>query len=505
MSRIFTTITLFTFSFLSACGGGDPAPGGGGVTNRAPSFTSASAQSVTENSTGTAYTATANDPDGDALVFSISGGADAALFSITNGGALSFLSAPDFDAPLDAGGNNVYNVTLQVSDGSATASLNLALTVTNVPDNFAVRRVTASSAAPLALVGRATGDVLVAERNGVIRILDPATGDFNATPFLDISTTIGTAGEGGLLGLALAPDYISSGTFYVHVTNMSTDTEIRRYQRSAGDPDVADPGSGDVILTVTQPADNHNGGGLAFGDDDFLYISIGDGGGAGDPFGNGQNVNSLLSAILRIDPTADDFPGDANRDYAIPADNPFAAGGGAPEIWAYGLRNPFRMGFDRVTGDLYIGDVGQDVYEEIDLIRAGEAGLNFGWSVREGTASFTGPDSPGFTPPIAEYGHGSGPLQGNSLTGGFVYRGPVADLQGHYVFADFISNNIWSFPVSAVTQGDTLPSSSFMVQTSAFTPDAGSLSNIVGFGEDTAGNLYILTITGSIFVIENAP
>ncbi|GJL90786.1 PQQ-dependent sugar dehydrogenase [Hyphococcus sp.] len=503
MSRLLLAIASLSPVMLAGCGG-DPAPSGN-IGNRAPVFTSSATATVAENASGTIYTATANDADSDALIFTISAGSDAALFSITNAGALSFLSPPDFDDPADAGGDNVYNITLQVSDGSASATFDLAITITNIADDFTVRRVTASAAAPLALVGRASGDVFVAERNGVIRILNPATGNFNTTPFLDISTTVGTAGEGGLLGLVLAPDYAASGTFYVHVTNMSGDTEIRSYQRSAGDPNLADSSSGDVILTVAQPADNHNGGGLAFGPDGYLYISLGDGGGGGDPFDNGQDTSTLLAAILRIDPTSDDYPGDADRDYAIPADNPFVGGGGVPEIWAYGLRNPFRMSFDRDNGNLYIGDVGQETLEEIDLIRPSDAGLNFGWSVREGTASYSGPDDPDFTPPIAEYGHGAGSLQGNSLTGGYVYRGPVADLQGHYVFADFISDNIWSFPVSATAQGSTLPSSSFTVQTNAFAPDAGSLSGIVGFGEDAAGNLYILTITGSIFVVEDAP
>ena len=503
MRRIHHFSAAMLATAAAGCSSGDPTPSSGG--NSAPIFTSGSAVSVAENSGGIIYTATASDSDGNSVTFSISGGADAARFSITSGGALSFVSPPDFEAPSDAGADNVYNVTLRASDASASATLNLVVTVTDIADGFAVRRVTASSAAPLALVGRASGDVLVAERNGVIRILDPVTGVFDATPFLDISTTIGTAGEGGLLGLTLAPDYAASGALYVHVTNMSTDTEIRRYLRSAGDPDVADAGSGDVILTVTQPDTNHNGGWIAFGPDDMLYISLGDGGGAGDPFDNGQDVDTLLGAILRIDPASDDFPADTNRDYAIPADNPFAAGGGAPEIWAYGLRNPFRASFDRDNGDLYIADVGQAALEEIDLIPLGDGGLNFGWPVREGTASYSGADSPSFTPPIAEYGHGSGPRQGNSVTGGFVYRGPVTALTGQYIFADFISDNIWSFPVSMVTQGMTIPSSSFTIQTTAFTPDAGTLSNIAGFGEDAAGNLYILSITGSIFVIEEAP
>lgn len=489
-------------AMITACGGGsgDAPPAGG--TNTPPAFTSPASASVAENATGAFYTAAATDANGDAISFSISGGADAARFSITAGGALSFASAPDFEAPADAGADNIYDVTLQASDGAATTTRNLAVTVTDVFETLAVRRVTASASAPLSAVGRASGDLLVGERAGRIRVLDPATGAFNPMAFLDISAFVGTAGEGGLLGLALAPDYEASGTFYVHITNLAGDTEIRRYQRSAGDPDLADPGSGDVILTVDQPADNHNGGWIGFGPDGFLYIGLGDGGGGGDSYDNGQNVNTLLGAMLRIDPSADDFPGDANRDYAIPAGNPFAGGGGAPEIYAYGLRNPYRSSFDSATGDLYIGDVGQGDLEEIDLVRPGEAGLNFGWPVREGTAMEQGPDSPDFTPPVAEYGHGSGPLQGNSLTGGIVYRGPVAELEGDYVFADFISNNIWSFPVSAVAQGETIASSGFTILTDSLAPDAGSLSGIAGFAEDVSGNLYILTIGGSIFAVE---
>ena len=210
--------------------------------------------------------------------------------------------------------------------------------------------------------------------------------------------------------------------------------------------------------------------------------------------------------MLRIDPSTDDFPADANRDYAIPADNPFASSAGADEIWAYGIRNPFKSSFDRDTGDLYIGDVGQGDIEEIDLIPAGSpGGLNFGWPVREGTAQEQGPNDPSFTPHIAEYGHGSGPRQGNSINGGYVYRGPIAALDGRYFFSDFISNNVWSAPVSEISQGSTISSDDFFLETNVLAPNAGSLSNLVGFGEDNAGNLYILSIGGDIFRIDPAP
>lgn len=493
---------------VCACSGGEPDNGSGQMTgNRAPVFTSGPAVNVAEGTGGVIYTATANDADGDAVMFSLAGGADQALFSITGAGALSFNTPPDFERPRDADLNNAYVIVIRAGDGAATTDLTLTVTVTDGPEPYQLRRIATGLAAPLFLIGRpGAADVFVAERAGRIRLLDPDTGVVAATPFLDISVDVGTTGEGGLLGLAPAPDYAASGVFYVHITNTSGDTEIRRYTRSAGDPDVADAMSGDVILTAAQPASNHNGGWIGFGLDGFLYIALGDGGGAGDTFMNGQNANTILGAMLRIDPAGDDFPADPDRDYAIPAGNPFAAGGGAPEIWAYGLRNPFRDSFDRDTGELYVGDVGQGAVEEVDLLPPGVAGLNFGWNVREGTQTFSGPDSPAFTLPVAEYGHGTGPREGNSITGGYVYRGPIAALEGRYFFADFISGNVWSIPAAEFNQGATVPSSDFILENGPLTPNAGSLANIASFGEDNVGNLYLLNlVSGDIFRIEAAP
>jgi glucose/arabinose dehydrogenase len=323
-----------------------------------------------------------------------------------------------------------------------------------------------------------------------------------ATPFLDISASIGTAGEGGLIGFAPAPDYATSGHIYVHVTNTAGDSEIRRYTRSTGNPDVADAASMQLVLRVTQPASNHNGGWIGFGADDLLYIAFGDGGGGGDPFGNGQNLDTLLGSLLRINPSADDFPGDATRNYAIPAGNPIVGVAGEDEIFAYGLRNPYRSSVDRDTGDIYLADVGQGDIEEVDLVPSGVGGLNFGWPVREGTQTEQGADSASFTPPALEYGHGTGPRQGRSITGGYVYRGPISALDGRYFFADFISGNVWSVPVADITQGQTISSDDFILETDVLAPDVGSLSSIVSFGEDNEGNLYILTIGGSVFRVE---
>lgn len=490
--------------FLASCGaGGAPAQ----QANRAPSFTSSGTVNVAENSGGTVYTAQASDADNNPLSFSIAGGADAARFSITAGGALSFVSPPDFEAPTDADGNNVYLVQLSVSDGQAGAMLALAITVTDRSDGaFRVRRVATGFSAPLYLtaVPDNSGRVFVVQQGGQIRILNPATGAIGATPFLDISGTISSGGERGLLGFVLAPDFATSGSFYVYVTNPAGNTEVRRYQTMSGNRDIGDPSSGDVILAKAQPFANHNGGWIDFGADGFLYIASGDGGGSGDPQNNAQNTNVLLGKLLRIDVRSDGFPGDPNRDYAIPSSNPFAASGGAPEIWAYGLRNPFRNSFDRVTGNLYLGDVGQNAIEEIDLIPDGQGGLNFGWSRLEGTQTFNGTPPPNATPPVAEYSHGNGPVQGNSVTGGHVYRGPVEVLQGQYIFGDFVAGALWSIPVASLSQGQTFASNRFTVRTADFTPVTGTIDNIASFGVDQANNLYIVDYDGDIFVIEPA-
>jgi hypothetical protein len=498
-------VTAASFAIAAAAcsgggGGNNPPP-----ANGAPVFSSATAANAAENAAGVVYTAAATDPDGNAVTFSLSGGADQARFSITGLGALSFAAPPDFENPQDSNRDNVYEVTIRASDGTASSSLNLRVTVTDVVEAFRLRRVASGLSQPLFLLGRGDGSnrVFIVEKAGQVEILNLTTGLLNTTPFIDLTGVIDPSGEQGLLGMALAPDFATSRTFYVHLNNLNGDTEIRRYRTQTANPDLADTSTADVIFTATQPAaTNHKGGWIGLGPDNLLYIALGDGGGGNDPFGNGQNLNSLLAKILRIDPSSDSFPSDPLRDYAIPPSNPFASGGGAPETLAYGLRNPFRASFDRATGNLYIGDVGQNAIEEISLIRPGDTGLNFGWPILEGTrVNMTG-STAGMTPPIAEYGHGTGTRQGNSVTGGYVYRGPVDALQGQYVFADFVSDNVWSIAASSVAQGTTIASSAFTIQTTAFAPDIGTMDNIASFGEDDAGNLYVVGIDGEVFLME---
>jgi glucose/arabinose dehydrogenase len=494
---------------LAGCGGGSGGGGGGGETNAPPVFTSPAEVAVAENTTGTIYTAAAGDPDGDTLRFSLAAGADAALFAIVPAtGALSFRTPPDFDTPRDADRNNVYEATLSVSDGRASASLPLRVTVTDVAaDGFAVRRVGTGFAAPLFLTALPdnSGRVLVVERGGRIRLLDPASGAIAPTPFLDLRGEVATDGERGLLAVALAPDYMASGQAYVFLTAPDGTIELRRYTASGAGRTALDPASGDVLLAIAHPRNNHNGGWLGFDAAGLLYMATGDGGGANDPDGNAQDRFALLGKMLRLDVSRDDFPSDPRRDYAVPPANPFAGtGAGAGEVWLYGLRNPYRNSFDRMTGELWIGDVGQGAIEEIDRVLTRQAGLNMGWPLFEGTQMLSGSSPAGITMPVTQYSHGSGALQGNAVTGGVIYRGPVEALQGLYVFADFISGNVWTVPAASLPRGATQPAGVLTNRNAAFAPDAGTLENVTGFGEDQQGNLFIVTIGGDVFMIRPA-
>lgn len=354
---------------------------------------------------------------------------------------------------------------------------------------------------------------ILEQHSGRIRILNLLTRQIQATDFLQISG-LATGSEQGLLGLAFDPDYADNGFFYVNVTVSGTGaTEIRRYTVSA-DPDIADAGSVLPILAWAQPQGNHNGGWMAFGPDGYLYIASGDGGGGDDDdaghtvgLGNGQDTSVLLGKLLRIDVSADGFPADPSRNYSIPPDNPFVGvSGAAEEIWAYGLRNPWRCSFDRLTGDLYIADVGQGAQEEIDFQPAASVGgENYGWRVMEGTLCHNNSDptpcnDPGFTAPIHVYSHVPAPNGGYVVTGGYVYRGPRADLQGTYFFADYATNQIWTFEYDGVTK------SGFANRTAELTPDVGAIGTVSSFAEDALGNLYVIDLTGGeIFKILPEP
>jgi glucose/arabinose dehydrogenase len=340
-------------------------------------------------------------------------------------------------------------------------------------------------------IGSPPGDsrLFVIEQRRGIRIIED--GLLLPTFFLNLQGSLAGASEQGFLGMAFDPNYRDNGIFYTSHNNTAGTSVISRWQVSA-DPNVADASSQTVILTQSQPATNHNGGNIAFGPDGMLYVGFGDGGGAGDTPCNAQNLGTLLGKMLRIDVTG-------AATYSIPADNPFVGMGGARgEIWHYGLRNPWRWSFDRETGELYLGDVGQNAWEEISYAPAGTGGLNFGWKIMEGnhcfsTSGCTAPppcNDPSLTDAILELSQTSGP---HSITGGIVYRGcAIPDLHGTYIFADYIDDRIRSFTYSPMT-GVT----NFMDRTAELAPGGGfSILSPSSFGEDADGELYIADLSG---------
>ncbi len=348
--------------------------------------------------------------------------------------------------------------------------------------------------------------LFVVEKTGTIKILNLGTGTVNAAAFLsqaDLSNGTGftSNGERGLLGLAFDPNYQANGRFYVNYTDGSGNTQIRRFERL--NADQANGGSTLNVMSITQPFSNHNGGWMDFGPDGQMYVASGDGGSGGDPQNNGQNRNTLLGKMLRLDVSGDDFPADPNRNYRIPSDNPFVGQSNVrEEIWAYGLRNPWRNSFDRLTGDFYIADVGQGSREEINFQRFdSDGGENYGWRLREGTLGIS---VPGAIDPFYEYSHGNGTNQGSSITGGYVYRGPIDALQGHYFFSDYVNNRLWSVQVDGTdpTLFEGTNYTNFFDWTDILTVDSGPFRRIASFGEDSLGNLYMLNLeNGLIFKV----
>lgn len=337
---------------------------------------------------------------------------------------------------------------------------------------------------PLYLTNAGDGRLFIVEKEGAIRIVQD--GRLLDEPFLDIRDRVNAdSSERGLLSVAFHPDYARNGRFFVNYTNLAGNTAVSAFQ-VGGSPNQADPGSESILLTIRQPYANHNGGQLQFGPDGYLYVGMGDGGSGGDPQGNGQNPATLLGALLRLDV---DQATDAAQ-YGIPTDNPFVADAAKlPEIWATGLRNPWRFSFDRTTGDLLIADVGQNQWEEVNFLPAGSpGGSNFGWNIMEGTHCYDRNtcDQTGLVLPVIDYRHEQGRC---SITGGYVYRGSqFPTLGGVYFFGDYCSGEIWG-----MTAGED---GRFSAQVLYRSP-----SRIASFGEDAAGELYVVDISGGIYQI----
>ena len=358
-------------------------------------------------------------------------------------------------------------------------------TVTPIPENLVssirLEPVVSGLTQPLYVTHAFDDRLFIVEQDGLIKIFQD--GALLPTPFIDLTEPVGyNSNEQGLLGLAFHPNYQENGYFFVDYTDLNGRTNIARY-RVTDDPNVADPASGQILLTIPQPFENHNGGMIAFGPDGYLYIGMGDGGSQGDPQNNGQNPGTLLGSILRLDVDS------ADGSYTIPADNPFINDANArPEVWGYGLRNPWRFSFDRLTDAMFIADVGQNTWEEVSWLAAGTpAGQNFGWNFMESNHCYRANCDPeSFVPAIFEYDH----TLGCSITGGYIYRGEqFLSLYGNYFAADFCTGTIWG-----------------VIQN----PDGSWQSNVVNpgviginsFGEDVNGELYVVARTGEIFHIQ---
>jgi len=369
----------------------------------------------------------------------------------------------------------------RVTQVSAFASL-LFLLACNAVAQPRLEPVVSGLRQPVVITNAHDDRLFVVEQVGVIRVI--VDGELRSEPFLDIANRVGSGGERGLLGLAFPEDYAASGRFYVYYTDRQGDTAVSRFSTTS-DPDRADPASETILLTQSQPYSNHNGGQIAFGPDGYLYIGLGDGGSGGDPEGNGQNLDTFLGKLLRIDVSGDG--------YQVPSDNPYVGTNGVrPEIWAYGLRNPWRFSFDSDTGDLYIADVGQNAYEEVNVQPASSTGgENYGWKIMEANECFqprSGCDTSGLVLPVIAYPHGG--QWGSSISGGYVYRGAsVPALTGRYVFADFVSGRIWT-----ASEGDDWSVEPFM--------ETGF--NVSTFGVDAAGELYVADYgAGVIYRVAN--
>lgn len=368
-------------------------------------------------------------------------------------------------------------VTLIAAGACGTENL---LLVPGDPTDSAIEFVSIGSFNSPIFLTAPDGDdrLFIVEQDGRIVIVD--NGQTLGTPFLDISGEVGCCGERGLLSAVFHPDYGSNGQFFVSYTNNGGNTVIERYGVSA-DPNIADASSGYTVFTIQQPYSNHNGGQIAFGPDGMLYIGLGDGGSGNDPLDSGQDLTTMLGAILRIDV-------DAGSPYEVPNDNPFVSQPQAQhEIWHYGLRNPWRFSFDRGDGSMWIGDVGQNAWEEVTMVAPGVKGLNLGWKVMEGSHCRSGScDMTGLTLPQVDYPN---PSEGCSVIGGYVYRGNAfPEIRGHYFYTDLCGGFLRSFRLENDSPVDVI--------------DWGlSLSNPVSFGEDSDGELYVMTGGGEVMQV----
>ncbi|MEM0986167.1 MAG: PQQ-dependent sugar dehydrogenase [Pseudomonadota bacterium] len=519
-------------ALLVGCGGGGGGGDSGGPapspppppppsSNSAPTLTVEDQATAEEGQTSAVLSIEAADPDGEPLMFSLSG-PDADAFSLGSetvenadgDGTFSneiLAAGLDFETPTDADGDGIYRVTISVSDGTESANQDVDITITDqrFGDGFSFETAATGFLRPIQTVRVPdTGDIFLIEQAGRILFSEGAlpSGGGNDPVALDLRGQVSGGNEQGLLGLALSPNFANDRTLYVNLTNIAGDTEIRQYRLFSNRNDLIDPSTEQLILRIPQPFSNHNAGWIGFDGAGNLLIPTGDGGGANDPAGNGQDRFSLLGKVLRINPAGDDFPVDGDRNYAIPSDNPFADGqDAAPEIFALGLRNPYRADYDPVSNTLYIAEVGQGAREEVNALPIGTGGgTNFGWPLFEGRLPLLGNDDTGLTPPLAEYAHGEGEGRGRSISGGFVTRlafdGRSPD-EAFFVFGDFITGNLWVLDLGKVPAGGSIDAATF----EALDPAGpirriGGLDQVTNVSAGAPGEVLFSSLDGQVVV-----
>lgn len=482
IGRVRPALALSTLllPMLSACGDDSAAT----TPNRPPVFSSAATVSIVENTTGAVYQASATDPDGDALTYSISGGADAARFTITSAGQLSFVTPPNYDLPTDADRDNVYLVQINVSDGKTSSSLALAVTVTNSKENIAVHRVATGFTNPTAIAPVSDTAVLVAEKAGAIYLLNPQTG------VKTLLVQIANIGTVGVTALAAAPTFASDGTFFVMYTTQTGYLVINRFLRNPAGSTVPD-GYGPIVWAN---APQYAGGGwLGYDGTGNLLAATGDAGGSGDPTGSAQDDTSWLGKVLLIAPNPDPYAGASPVFFIV-------------SRIAKGLHQP--NGGSLFYNGVLLADHGQDVAEELDFFVPGATVSNFGWPFKEGTRTVNGTPPAGLIDPLLEYFRSGGLRTGQAIIGGSIGppgigRGPsaLAPLANQYVFGDG-SGAIFTVPVPSLVAGTTLQSDTIERRDADFAPDQGTMNHPVAITPSSNRTLYILDGGGDLFRVD---
>lgn len=462
---------------LAACGGGGSgsAPPTPPHANQPPAFTSAAGTSIVENVTGAIYQAAASDPDGDALAYAIAGGTDAARFTITAAGQLAFVTSPNFDQPADTDANNAYELQIRVSDGKATTTLALTVTVTNAREGIAVRRVASGFAQPVAISVLDESIALVAEQSGAIYQLDLGTGAKT------LVTRIANAGPVGVISVAAAATYNTDGTFFAMYHSRSGYLVVSQFWRDIfGTHEIALP-----IVSALAP--NYAGGGwMGFAGSSTLLVATGDAGGIGDPTGSAQNDASVLGKLLRITPNPDPFAGAAPQYFLV-------------STIAKGLHQPRGGSADNANG-IVIADHGQDVAEELNLLSSvNVSGINFGWPFKEGTRTVAGTPPAGLTDPVLEYYRTGGARSGQAIGAGTSGPGSLLAPSDFYVFFD-TGGAIFTVRENSLALGKTVTPDAFERRDLDFAPDAGALSHPVAIGRARGGEaFYLLDAGGDVF------